>query len=104
MSLMIPLCNRCGRNCITGLCSHCGNGYDVLAKIAKEREAKKKRQRKNRVETEKAKIIDILLIVECPICECLTHINKSDKTLDCPDCETKLNIPHYEASPETEKA
>lgn len=45
MSLIIPFCNKCGRDCITGLCGHCGNGYDVLAKIAKERETKKRKKK-----------------------------------------------------------
>jgi hypothetical protein len=40
-----------------------------------------------------AKIIDILLIVECPLCDCMTRINRSQKTISCPDCEIKLVIP-----------
>ena len=54
MSLIIPFCNRCGRDCITGLCRHCGNGYDVLAKIAKEQEAKNVKRSQCRVKRKKA--------------------------------------------------
>lgn len=43
----------------------------------------------------KAKIIDILLIVKCLNCDCLARINRSRKTLKCHDCKIKLIIPDY---------
>ncbi len=60
MSLIIPLCSNCGRDCVLGLCRHCGNGYDILAKIKKEKENTENKKEPKRqtfqtpIKTEKA--------------------------------------------------
>lgn len=55
MSLIIPLCDRCGRDCPLGLCDHCGNGYDIFAKLAKEQQKKREEKKRRRVKKEKGK-------------------------------------------------